>query len=102
MLILFDVVFGLTEMRIWLTEDPNNAVWQTLMPAHGFSIFCSIVIMILKVTVLEEIDHPDRVGNQRDVRTEKSGASILICHPIYSFDFLCRSVSERDRVWVVE
>jgi hypothetical protein len=38
-----------TEIRVWITEDPNNGIWQTLRPMHNFGIFCFSLILLLKV-----------------------------------------------------
>lgn len=48
-LILIDIIFAFTELRVWVSEDPNNPIWQTLRPMHNFGIFCFSLIMILKV-----------------------------------------------------
>jgi hypothetical protein len=39
-------------MRVWLTDDPNNGIWQTLKPVHMFGIFCAVLIMLLKVPII--------------------------------------------------
>jgi hypothetical protein len=42
----------LTEVPVWTSPDPNNPVWQTIRPLHGFGIFCFVVINILKLILL--------------------------------------------------
>jgi hypothetical protein len=51
-LFLFDFIFIFTEMRLWNQPDPNNPVWQTIQPLHGFAIFCFIVINLLKIGLI--------------------------------------------------
>lgn len=51
-LILVDIIFMFTEIRVWISEDPNNGIWQTLRPMHNFGIFCFSLIMLLKVVDL--------------------------------------------------
>lgn len=36
-------------MRVWMSEDEGNGIWQTLRPMHNFGVFCFVLIMILKV-----------------------------------------------------
>jgi hypothetical protein len=51
-LCIVDLLFILTEVPVWLAEDPSNPVWQTIRPLHGFGIFCYVVIYVLKIILL--------------------------------------------------
>lgn len=44
-----DFLFYLFVAGSWATPTKNNLVWNSLQGAHGFAIFCSILITILKV-----------------------------------------------------
>lgn len=57
LLIIFDIIFAFVEIRVWVTDDPQNAVWQTIRPLHNFGIFCYSLIMILKVNICKIIDN---------------------------------------------
>lgn len=46
---MIDLIFLFTEIRVWVSDDPSNGIWQTLRPMHNFGIFCFALIMILKV-----------------------------------------------------
>ena len=48
-LMVLDVLFFVFVPRTWMTEDVNNTVWNSLRSMHGFAIFLSVVILILKV-----------------------------------------------------
>jgi hypothetical protein len=37
---------------VWTSQDPNNSVWQTIRPLHGFGILCFVIINILKLILL--------------------------------------------------
>jgi hypothetical protein len=37
---------------VWTSDDPINAVWQTIRPLHNFGIFCFVLINILKIVLL--------------------------------------------------
>ena len=52
LLFVFDVIFLLTEVHLWLEVDPENETWQMLKPMHVFGIVCFGVINILKVGLL--------------------------------------------------
>ena len=58
LLIVFDVIFVFTEIRVWTTDDPKNPIWHALRPMHNFGIFCWVVIMILKVAFFRYADRP--------------------------------------------
>ena len=51
-LLVFDLIFAFTEIRVWVSEDPNNPVWQTIRPMHNFGIFCFVLINVLKILLL--------------------------------------------------
>lgn len=44
-----DLFFYLFVAGSWTTTTKNNFVWNSLSGAHGFAIFCSVIITILKV-----------------------------------------------------
>lgn len=44
-----DLFFYLFVAGSWTTPTKTNFVWNSLQGAHGFAIFCSVVITILKV-----------------------------------------------------
>jgi hypothetical protein len=48
-LVLLDVLFFVFVPRTWLTEDANNSIWNSLKSMHGFAIFCSVIVLLLKV-----------------------------------------------------
>jgi hypothetical protein len=48
-LVLLDLLFFVFVPRTWMTEDANNAVWNSLRSMHGFAIFLSVVVLLLKV-----------------------------------------------------
>ena len=43
-----DLIFYLFVTSSWMTTEDNNSVWNGLKGAHGFSIFCSVIITLLK------------------------------------------------------
>ena len=47
-----DLFFYLFVAGSWTTQTKTNFVWNSLQGAHGFAIFCSIVITLLKVVPL--------------------------------------------------
>ena len=47
-----DLFFYLFVAGSWTTPTKNNLVWNSLQGAHGFAIFLSVVITILKVPLL--------------------------------------------------
>jgi len=47
-----DLFFYLFVAGSWTTQTKTNFVWNSLSGAHGFAIFCSVIITILKVAVL--------------------------------------------------
>ena len=49
---MVDLLFLLTEIPVWTTEDKSNPVWQTIRPLHGFGIFCFVLINIFKLILL--------------------------------------------------
>lgn len=51
-LFIVDLLFVLTEVPVWTSNDPNNQVWQTIRPLHGFGIFCFVLINIFKLILL--------------------------------------------------
>lgn len=48
-LVLLDILFFVFVPRTWLTEDANNSIWNSLKSMHGFAIFCSVIVLLLKV-----------------------------------------------------
>jgi hypothetical protein len=44
-----DLIFYLFVAGSWMTTTKSNLVWNSLQGAHGFAIFCSAVITVLKV-----------------------------------------------------
>ena len=44
-----DLFFYLFVTGSWMTTTTSNFVWNNMKGAHGFAIFCSVVITILKV-----------------------------------------------------
>lgn len=48
-LLVFDVLFFVFVPRTWMTEDANNSVWNGLRSMHGFAIFLSVLVLVLKV-----------------------------------------------------
>jgi hypothetical protein len=49
LLLLMDLIFYLFVTSSWMTMEEGNSVWNGLKGMHGFAIFCSVVITILKV-----------------------------------------------------
>ena len=50
LLLLMDLIFYLFVTSSWMTLEENNTVWNGLRGMHGFAIFCSVIITILKVS----------------------------------------------------
>lgn len=50
LLLLMDLIFYLFVTSSWMTLEENNSVWNGLHGMHGFAIFCSVIITILKVS----------------------------------------------------
>jgi hypothetical protein len=46
-----DLIFYLFVTSSWMTLEENNTVWNGLRGMHGFAIFCSVVITVLKVGI---------------------------------------------------
>jgi|JI6StandDraft_1071083.scaffolds.fasta_scaffold41783_2 hypothetical protein len=46
-----DLIFYLFVTSSWMSTEDQNTVWNNLKGAHGFSIFCSVVITILKANL---------------------------------------------------
>ena len=44
-----DVIFFIFVPASWMAYEENNTVWNNLRSLHGFAIFLSVVIFILKV-----------------------------------------------------
>ena len=44
-----DLFFYLFVAGSWMTTTTSNFIWNNMKGAHGFAIFCSVVITILKV-----------------------------------------------------
>lgn len=44
-----DLIFYLFVTPSWMATEANNSVWNGLKGMHGFAIFCSVIITILKV-----------------------------------------------------
>lgn len=87
-IIIIDIIFLLTEIRVWLSEDPGNDTWQKLRPMHNFGLFCWIVIMILKVNKKIFIDNFNRFNYKRNIRLEKSRPGAMIYHYLLYILFL--------------
>ncbi len=49
LLLVMDLIFYLFVTSSWMTLEEGNSVWNGLKGMHGFAIFCSVVITILKV-----------------------------------------------------
>ena len=49
MLQIMDIIFFIFVPGSWMTYEENNHVWNNLRSMHGFAIFLSVVIFILKV-----------------------------------------------------
>jgi hypothetical protein len=49
---VFDIIFAFTEMGVWNNTDETNPMWETIRPMHRFSIFCLIVINMLKILLI--------------------------------------------------
>lgn len=52
LLLVMDLFFYLFVAGSWGTQTKNNLVWNSLSGAHGFAIFCSVIITILKIPLL--------------------------------------------------
>jgi hypothetical protein len=46
-----DLIFYLFVTSSWMATEEGNSVWNGLHGLHGFAIFCSVVITILKVAL---------------------------------------------------
>lgn len=49
MLIIMDIIFFVFVPGSWMTYQENNTVWNNLRGLHGFAIFLSVIIFLLKV-----------------------------------------------------
>lgn len=56
MLLVMDVLFFIFVPGSWMTYQENNTVWNNLRGLHGFAIFLSVVIFILKVGIFFILD----------------------------------------------
>ena len=52
LLLVMDLFFYLFVAGSWTTPTKNNLVWNSLQGAHGFAIFLSVVITLLKGPLL--------------------------------------------------
>ena len=48
-LIVLDIIFFIFVPKAWMTHDDTNTLWNGLRGLHGFGIFCSVIILALKV-----------------------------------------------------
>ena len=48
MLIIMDILFFVFVPGPWMSYQENNTVWNGLRGLHGFAIFLSAIIFILK------------------------------------------------------
>ena len=46
-----DIIFFIFVPGSWMTYEENNHVWNNLRGMHGFAIFLSVIIFILKVNL---------------------------------------------------
>lgn len=49
MLLVMDILFFIFVPGSWMAYQENNTVWNNLRGMHGFAIFLSVIIFILKV-----------------------------------------------------
>lgn len=86
-LIIVDIIFAFTEIRVWVSEDPGNPVWQTLRPMHNFGIFCYALIMLLKVLSGPCLDYSAVFGRQGSYATQQ--CLECACGPLSWFGLIC-------------
>lgn len=51
-LVILDLFFFIFVPRTWMSEEENNTIWNNMKALRGFAIFCSVLILILKVPLL--------------------------------------------------
>lgn len=49
LLIIMDILFFVFVPGSWMSYQENNTVWNNLHGLHGFAIFLSVIIFLLKV-----------------------------------------------------
>ena len=54
-LCVFDGLWFLTVASDWGKDLPNNKMWGRLSSAHGFAIFTSVLVLIVKVFFIKTI-----------------------------------------------
>lgn len=47
--VVLDIIFFLFVPKAWMSYDEVNSLWNGLRGIHGFGIFCSVIILALKV-----------------------------------------------------
>lgn len=48
---MFDIVYCLTEIRVWFMNDDYQPIWQTIYPMHVFATGAFIVQLMMKIVV---------------------------------------------------
>lgn len=51
-MLIYDLIWGALEARVWTRIDPDNSVWNRLSGLHMFGIVCSAIGFILKLVLL--------------------------------------------------
>ena len=52
LLLVMDLIFYLFIAPSWMATQLNNDVWNGLHGIHGFAIFLSVIISLLKIPLL--------------------------------------------------